>query len=564
MPHCRAFGCSEHSGRRQNLGPGLEKVKLFAFPRDRQLAKRWVTNMGTDIGPLDRFLDEIRHDVHSNKYRLCSRHFTPEMFRRDLEAELTNTEPRLLLKAGAVPTVFPHSKQPARRGRKRKAISALEEQQASSLRAGGAEATGGSKRKRRPASRAAASLQTRKSKGKRVQKRKRRGRNTRDKTAVSVSRETLRFYADASSQMPSPLQQEPEPAEPSWLFEGVVGRTWEGAGAGVRPALDSRSSVAGSRSVPRESGVKQEGPGDQRDLELRRWPSECVKEEEEECPLGIPGLPKPEPVETAELPGSSPPAGILPVLVKTEAPDVGPALPSLKPERSSPPHARSECRLQTCPESARDTRESWSGPAERPDLGSQLPDIKEENPGWRLPLESALVPAEDRRDSRPARLLSPLSPAQAILVRLPPTGTARAPVQLLLLPALIRGVPGEQPSSASRPAMSSPGSGVSTPVLNPVPTAVSSLVSRPMSSPVPTAVSSTVPTTVCSPMLTAVSKPMSSSVSSSVPRPVSSSVSSSGLALLPVREALPAGVETAPAPGRPPQPPVLPPAPPPQ
>ncbi|XP_069036464.1 uncharacterized protein [Lepisosteus oculatus] len=293
------------------------------------------------------------------------------------------------------------------------------------------------------------------------------------------------------------------------------------AGGAVLAVRGSRGPDVGGcrRRCPARPGLaEQRGrlpvrpPGERRqaggDLELRRWPSECVKEEEEECPLGIPGLPKPEPVETAELPGSSLPAGILPVLVKTEAPDVGPALPSLKPERSSPPHARSECRLRTCPESAWDTRESWSGPAERPDLGSQLPDIKEENPSWRLPLESeglkrergsprrrpelgALVPAEDRRDSRPARLLSPLSPAHAILVRLPPTGTARAPVQLLLLPALIRGVPGEQPSSASRPAMSSPGSSVSTPVLNPVPTAVSSLVSRPMSSPVPTAVSST-------------------------------------------------------------------------
>ncbi|XP_069052944.1 lethal(3)malignant brain tumor-like protein 2 isoform X2 [Lepisosteus oculatus] len=125
MPHCRAFGCSEHSGRTQSRGSHQQKVRLFPFPRDIELARRWLANMGAEAGPVDTFLEEIQRDARSDKHRLCSKHFTPEMFERDLQAELTNTEPKLRLKPGAVPTVFTQEKQPMKTESSGRAKSAL-------------------------------------------------------------------------------------------------------------------------------------------------------------------------------------------------------------------------------------------------------------------------------------------------------------------------------------------------------------------------------------------------------------------------------------------------------
>ena len=43
------------------------------------------------------------------KLSVCSEHFEPSCFQRDLQAELMGTKPRNILKDNAVPTMFKHS-----------------------------------------------------------------------------------------------------------------------------------------------------------------------------------------------------------------------------------------------------------------------------------------------------------------------------------------------------------------------------------------------------------------------------------------------------------------------
>ncbi|CAH3031883.1 unnamed protein product, partial [Pocillopora meandrina] len=50
------------------------------------------------------------------KTRLCSEHFTPDCYERDLKAEILGLKPRSTLKPGAIPTVFSH-RRPSKRPR---------------------------------------------------------------------------------------------------------------------------------------------------------------------------------------------------------------------------------------------------------------------------------------------------------------------------------------------------------------------------------------------------------------------------------------------------------------
>ena len=46
---------------------------------------------------------------------VCSEHFEPSCFKRDLQAELMGTKPRNILKDDAVPTIFKHFQGPSRK-----------------------------------------------------------------------------------------------------------------------------------------------------------------------------------------------------------------------------------------------------------------------------------------------------------------------------------------------------------------------------------------------------------------------------------------------------------------
>ena len=56
-----------------------------------------------------------------NTLSVCSEHFEPSCFKRDLQAELISTKPRNILKNDTVPTIFKNSQGPYR-----KRVSSLE------------------------------------------------------------------------------------------------------------------------------------------------------------------------------------------------------------------------------------------------------------------------------------------------------------------------------------------------------------------------------------------------------------------------------------------------------
>ena len=59
--------------------------------------------------------------MHNLTLSVCSEHFEPSCFKRDIQAELMGTKPRNILKDDAVPTIFKHSQGPCR-----KRVSSLE------------------------------------------------------------------------------------------------------------------------------------------------------------------------------------------------------------------------------------------------------------------------------------------------------------------------------------------------------------------------------------------------------------------------------------------------------
>ena len=102
MPTCKAYGCSNRTGR-------LEvKKSFFMIPRpvneDEKLrAARWLHNIGTG------------HTVANYKFgkdvTLCEDHFDPICFKEDLMTKLTGIKPKTVRKdlvSGAVPSIFKH------------------------------------------------------------------------------------------------------------------------------------------------------------------------------------------------------------------------------------------------------------------------------------------------------------------------------------------------------------------------------------------------------------------------------------------------------------------------
>ena len=96
MPCCAAWGCHNR----------LETDKNFSyhhFPdkiKKTKPLKKWLQN------------NERTDDFKVSKYTvLCSAHFEPHMFQRNLKAEIQNNVPKRMLKEDAVPTLFVHRKE---------------------------------------------------------------------------------------------------------------------------------------------------------------------------------------------------------------------------------------------------------------------------------------------------------------------------------------------------------------------------------------------------------------------------------------------------------------------
>ena len=92
MVYCCAVGCPNDS-RFVSKGQG---ISFRRFPTEVSLLKEWLAK-------ISRVGLAVTKDT-----RLCSFHFEPDCFERDLRAELLGSKVKRKLKPDAVPTIFDH------------------------------------------------------------------------------------------------------------------------------------------------------------------------------------------------------------------------------------------------------------------------------------------------------------------------------------------------------------------------------------------------------------------------------------------------------------------------
>ncbi|CAJ0953825.1 unnamed protein product [Ranitomeya imitator] len=104
MPHCFAYGCTNHSGKLPSA------VSMHSFPKELPLAETWIHHSRTDVGNVQEFVRDtlLKNPGH---FVLCSEHFEEDMFEMAGDSPLIPSEPnhkrtRRKLKASAVPTLF--------------------------------------------------------------------------------------------------------------------------------------------------------------------------------------------------------------------------------------------------------------------------------------------------------------------------------------------------------------------------------------------------------------------------------------------------------------------------
>lgn len=76
-----------------------EGVTLHVFPKNKEMIKRWLAQTGQNFGDLDEFAEKVLEGKKSDKYRMCSKHFSPGSY---VVAEGW----RKSLRKDAVPTIF--------------------------------------------------------------------------------------------------------------------------------------------------------------------------------------------------------------------------------------------------------------------------------------------------------------------------------------------------------------------------------------------------------------------------------------------------------------------------
>ena len=69
-------------------------ISMFTFPRDPELQHIWISRC------------QRSKPINVKYARVCSLHFAPEDFERDIKSEILGLPPRRLLKRGAVPTLL--------------------------------------------------------------------------------------------------------------------------------------------------------------------------------------------------------------------------------------------------------------------------------------------------------------------------------------------------------------------------------------------------------------------------------------------------------------------------
>ncbi|XP_073506930.1 uncharacterized protein [Phyllobates terribilis] len=93
MPACMVKGCPS-GGRHHEEG-----VTLHVFPKNTDMIKRWLAQTGQNFGDLDEFAEKVLEGKKSDKYRMCSKHFSPGSY---VVAEGW----RKALRKDAIPTIF--------------------------------------------------------------------------------------------------------------------------------------------------------------------------------------------------------------------------------------------------------------------------------------------------------------------------------------------------------------------------------------------------------------------------------------------------------------------------
>ena len=95
MTNCGAPGCTNRSANNKNIS--FHRLSS----KKEEIKKKWLHNLNR------KFIPET--------LSVCSEHFEPSCFKRDLQAELMGTKPRNILKDDAVSTIFKHSQGPSRK-----------------------------------------------------------------------------------------------------------------------------------------------------------------------------------------------------------------------------------------------------------------------------------------------------------------------------------------------------------------------------------------------------------------------------------------------------------------
>ncbi|XP_077135928.1 uncharacterized protein LOC143793134 [Ranitomeya variabilis] len=93
MPACMVKGCPS-GGRHHEEG-----VTLHVFPKNKEMIKCWLAQTGQNFGDLDEFAEKVLEGKKSDKYRMCSKHFSPGSY---VIAEGW----RKALRKDAIPTIF--------------------------------------------------------------------------------------------------------------------------------------------------------------------------------------------------------------------------------------------------------------------------------------------------------------------------------------------------------------------------------------------------------------------------------------------------------------------------
>ena len=101
MTSCGAPGCTNRSANNKNISFHRLSAKK------EEIKKKRLHNLNRKFSP--------------EKLSVCSGHFEPSYFKRDLQAVLLGTKPRNVMKDDAVPTIFKNSQCPST-----KRVSSLE------------------------------------------------------------------------------------------------------------------------------------------------------------------------------------------------------------------------------------------------------------------------------------------------------------------------------------------------------------------------------------------------------------------------------------------------------